>query len=85
MISRGMSVDEVILVDDASHDETVGLARSLSIPTLVHERKRGYGANQKTCCREALLLGELSCPAHYFADASSINFCRSVLYGVGVL
>ena len=85
MISRGMSVDEVILVDDASHDETVALARSLGIPTLVHERNRGYGVNQKPCCREALLLGKPSCPAHYFADASSINFCRSVLYSVGVL
>jgi hypothetical protein len=30
-------------------------------------------------------IGELSCPAHYFADASSINFRRSVMYGLGVL
>ena len=194
-------VDEVILVDDASHDETVTLARRLGIPTLVHERNRGYGANQKTCYREALVrgadiiimlhpdyqyspklitamasmlgvglydlvlgsrilgvgalaggmprykyianraltfienlvlslklseyhtgyrgfrrqvltqlplgensddfvfdnevlaqaalfgyrIGELSCPARYFADASSINFRRSVMYGLGVL
>lgn len=194
-------VDEVILVDDASHDETVALAKRLGIPTIVHERNRGYGANQKTCYREALLrgadiiimlhpdyqyspklitamasmlgvglydlvlgsrilgvgalaggmprykylanraltfienlvlglklseyhtgyrgfkrqvlaqlplgensddfvfdnevlaqaalfgyrIGELSCPARYFADASSINFRRSVMYGLGVL
>jgi glycosyltransferase involved in cell wall biosynthesis len=50
-------VDEVILVDDASHDETVALARRLRIPTLVHEKNRGYGANQKTCYREALRRG----------------------------
>jgi glycosyltransferase involved in cell wall biosynthesis len=50
-------VDEVILVDDASADETVALAKSLGIPTLVHERNCGYGANQKTCYREALLRG----------------------------
>jgi glycosyltransferase involved in cell wall biosynthesis len=50
-------VDEVILVDDASHDETVVLARRLRIPTLVHEENRGYGANQKTCYREALRRG----------------------------
>lgn len=194
-------VDEVILVDDASHDETVALARHLGIPTVVHERNRGYGANQKTCYREALVrgadiiimlhpdyqyspklitamasmlgvglydlvlgsrilgigalaggmprykyianrlltlienlvlelklseyhtgyrgfrrqvlaqlplgensddfvfdnellaqaavfgfrIGELSCPARYFADASSINFRRSIVYGLGVL
>lgn len=50
-------VDQVILVDDASHDETVALARHLGISTIVHERNRGYGANQKTCYREALLRG----------------------------
>ncbi len=50
-------VDEVILVDDASHDETVALARHLGIPTIVHERNLGYGANQKTCYRQALSRG----------------------------
>lgn len=50
-------VDEVILTDDASHDETVRVARSLGIHTVVHERNRGYGANQKTCYEEALRRG----------------------------
>jgi glycosyltransferase involved in cell wall biosynthesis len=50
-------VDEVILVDDASHDDTVELAKRLGIPTIVHERNMGYGANQKTCYRQALLRG----------------------------
>lgn len=50
-------VDEVILVDDASHDETVELARRLGIPVVVHERNLGYGANQKTCYRQALQRG----------------------------
>lgn len=47
-------VDEVLLVDDASGDETVAVARKLNIPTLVHPENRGYGANQKTCYTEAL-------------------------------
>lgn len=50
-------VDEVILVDDASHDETVDLARRLGITTIVHPHNMGYGANQKTCYRQALLRG----------------------------
>lgn len=50
-------VDEMILVDDGSHDSTVELAKTLGIRTFVHERNLGYGANQKTCYREALRLG----------------------------
>jgi len=50
-------VDEVIVTDDASHDETVEIARRLGLHTLVHESNRGYGANQKTCYAEALRLG----------------------------
>lgn len=48
-------VDLVIVVDDASHDETTALARTLP-NTLVHSHavNRGYGANQKTCYRLAL-------------------------------
>ena len=50
-------VDEVILVDDASSDDTAALARSLGIKTFVHPHNRGYGGNQKTCYREALKAG----------------------------
>jgi glycosyltransferase involved in cell wall biosynthesis len=48
-------VDDVILIDDASNDDTVEMAQKLGIPT------------------------------KYFPEASSINFQRSVVYGVGVL
>jgi glycosyltransferase involved in cell wall biosynthesis len=56
-IPRG-SVDEVILVDDRSADDTVAVAARLGIRNVqVHERNRGYGANQKTCYRAALDTG----------------------------
>jgi glycosyltransferase involved in cell wall biosynthesis len=50
-------VDEVIVTDDASSDETVEVARKLGLRTLVHDFNRGYGGNQKTCYTEALRLG----------------------------
>jgi len=50
-------VDEIILVDDASRDGTVELARKLGLRVFVHEKNRGYGGNQKTCYNEALNLG----------------------------
>ena len=53
-------VDEVLLVDDASHDETVAVARKLGIRCFLHERNMGYGRNQKTCYTEALKLGRIS-------------------------
>jgi glycosyltransferase involved in cell wall biosynthesis len=48
------TVHESILVDDASRDDTVAVARSLGISVLAHPANRGYGGNQKTCYREAL-------------------------------
>jgi glycosyltransferase involved in cell wall biosynthesis len=50
-------VDEVVLVDDASTDETVALAGRLGLEPISHERNLGYGGNQKTCYRRALELG----------------------------
>jgi len=50
-------VDDLILVDDGSLDRTVELARDLGLYTVVHDRNQGYGANQKTCYREALARG----------------------------
>ena len=49
-------VDEVILVDDASSDNTVELARSLGITVVAHRENVGYGGNQKTCYAKALEL-----------------------------
>ena len=64
-------VDRVLLVDDASDDATVRLAGERGIETFAHARNLGYGA--------------ISCPARYFPEASSIDFRRSVVYGLGVL
>ncbi|MDR2361295.1 MAG: glycosyltransferase family 2 protein [Prevotellaceae bacterium] len=50
-------VDDVILVDDKSHDNTVQVARHLGIKYVIqHEQNRGYGGNQKTCYNKALEL-----------------------------
>jgi glycosyltransferase involved in cell wall biosynthesis len=51
-------VDEIILVDDRSRDDTVAVAKSLpGVQVHVHERNTGYGGNQKTCYRLALAAG----------------------------
>lgn len=50
-------VSEVILVDDGSHDQTVALARKLGLTVYIHDKNKGYGANQKTCYRLALQKG----------------------------
>jgi glycosyltransferase involved in cell wall biosynthesis len=50
-------VDLVILVDDGSSDQTTHIARELDLEVFVHDRNYGYGANQKTCYREALRAG----------------------------
>lgn len=50
-------VDAVLLVDDASDDATIAVAESLGLPTFRHSINAGYGANQKTCYREALRAG----------------------------
>jgi glycosyltransferase involved in cell wall biosynthesis len=50
-------VDEIILVDDSSRDDTVRIAKSLGLTVIVHHINRGYGMNQKTCYDEALRHG----------------------------
>lgn len=47
-------VDQVILVDDVSQDDTVEIARRLGLTVIIHVQNRGYGGNQKTCYLEAL-------------------------------
>ena len=47
-------VDEIILIDDKSFDNTKDLAKDLNITTIVHKENRGYGGNQKSCYIAAL-------------------------------
>lgn len=48
-------IDDVVLVDDCSHDDTVNVAKKLGIKHIIsHDRNKGYGGNQKSCYRKAL-------------------------------
>ncbi len=55
-IPKGIA-DDIILNDDSSSDDTIDVARRLGLKVFVHDRNKGYGANQKTCYREALKIG----------------------------
>lgn len=50
-------VDEILLVDDCSRDNTVEVARNLGLTVIQHQKNRGYGGNQKTCYQYALEAG----------------------------
>jgi len=51
-------VDEVVLVDDNSYDNTIDIAKQLGIEHIIeHDSNKGYGANQKSCYKKALALG----------------------------
>jgi glycosyltransferase involved in cell wall biosynthesis len=50
-------VDEVLVVDDCSKDNTIEVAQKLGLTVFRHEQNKGYGGNQKTCYREALARG----------------------------
>ncbi|MFA6217124.1 MAG: methyltransferase domain-containing protein [Candidatus Omnitrophota bacterium] len=55
-ISRDI-VDDILLVDDGSTDDTINVAKKLGLKVFEHDRNKGYGANQKTCYKKALELG----------------------------
>jgi len=50
-------VDEILVVDDNSNDKTVEVAKHLNLEVFLHDKNKGYGANQKTCYKEALKKG----------------------------
>lgn len=51
------SVDQIILVDDCSRDNTIAIARGLGLTVIEHTENLGYGGNQKTCYKAALEAG----------------------------
>jgi glycosyltransferase involved in cell wall biosynthesis len=73
VMSQGI-VDLIILVDDASRDDTAKIAATFPRTKVhIHDRNQGYGVNQKTCYRLALEAG----------GDIIINFIRSTTYGLG--
>jgi glycosyltransferase involved in cell wall biosynthesis len=79
-------VDERILVDDCSRDETVAMARRLNLLVEVHERNRGYGGNQKTCYAKALQHGAdvvvMIHPDYQYSPLLVTAMASMVAYGV---
>jgi glycosyltransferase involved in cell wall biosynthesis len=80
------TVDETILVDDHSRDETVAMARTLGLTVHVHERNRGYGGNQKTCYAQALAAGAdvvvMTHPDYQYSPLLVTAMASMVAYGV---
>jgi glycosyltransferase involved in cell wall biosynthesis len=78
-------IDAVILVDDASHDETVRLSRELGIETIVHPQNLGYGGNQKTCYRAALGCGAdvviMLHPDYQYSPRLAVALASMVAFG----
>jgi glycosyltransferase involved in cell wall biosynthesis len=76
-------VDDVIVVDDASRDETVAVARTLPVHVVVHPENRGYGGNQKTCYRTAVARGAdvivMVHPDHQYDPAFVPELVRAVV------
>lgn len=80
-------VDEVVLVDDKSPDNTVEVARSLGIKHIViHEVNRGYGGNQKSCYAKALELGAdiviMVHPDYQYTPQLILPMCSIIANGV---
>ncbi|UFS69802.1 glycosyltransferase family 2 protein [Geomonas sp. RF6] len=78
-------VDEVLLVDDASSDQTAEVASRLGIHTIIHPSNKGYGGNQKTCYRAALDLGAdivvMLHPDYQYTPRLITAMCSMIAYG----
>jgi hypothetical protein len=77
--------DRILLVDDASADATVSVATALRLDVIRHDRNLGYGGNQKTCYRQALMMGAdvvvMLHPDGQYDPAIIPNLCRVIEAG----
>ena len=77
--------DDVLVVDDASTDQTVAVARRLGLTVFVHPANRGYGGNQKTCYDEALRAGAsivvLLHPDYQYDPRTLTALCEPLMAG----
>lgn len=78
-------VDDIILVDDASGDNTAAIAKELGMTVIVHDNNLGYGANQKTCYNKALEMGaDIVCmlhPDYQYTPTLLVAMVSMIAYG----
>lgn len=78
-------VDEVILVDDDSSDQTVQVAREIGLTVFRHKQNLGYGRNQKTCYHEALKSGAdivvMLHPDYQYSPRLIVSLAGMIAYG----
>jgi glycosyltransferase involved in cell wall biosynthesis len=79
-------VDDIILTDDASPDDTSNLGVRMGLHTIRHEKNRGYGGNQKTCYRAALDRGAdivvMLHPDYQYSPKLITAMASMIAYGV---
>jgi glycosyltransferase involved in cell wall biosynthesis len=78
-------IDDVLIVDDASTDDTVAVATALGLKPIVHDKNRGYGGNQKTCYSTALDHGAdvvvMLHPDYQYSPRLVVPLASMVAYG----
>ena len=80
-------VDNIILVDDASSDDTIKLAQNLGIQHVIrHDKNKGYGGNQKTCYNKALEIGSdivvMLHPDYQYTPLLISSICHMIANGL---
>jgi glycosyltransferase involved in cell wall biosynthesis len=78
-------IDDLLLVDDASDDDTVEVAQSMGVATIRHQKNRGYGGNQKTCYETALSHGAdivvMLHPDYQYSPQLVVPLAAMIAYG----